>query len=233
MKIGIIGAGQLARMLSIAGSSLGFEFHCIGKTDECANDVVKSVTDISLNDENDVIEWAKQFDVITFENENISHSLIKAINNDVPVYPSAKAIAISQDRLMEKSFMIDHGIETAKFENITSLEALEQAAKTHGLPAIIKTRRFGYDGKGQVVIKTEKDIQTAWEALKDAPDGIIYERFVNFQYEVSLVCTADVKGNIAFYPLAKNTHEQGILIKSEAPVEDTNLNAQAQEMAKR
>ena len=232
MKIGIIGAGQLARMLSIAGSSLGFEFHCIGKTDECANDVVKSVTDISLNDENDVIEWAKQFDVITFENENISHSLIKAINNDVPVYPSAKAIAISQDRLMEKSFMIDHGIETAKFENITSLEALEQAAKTHGLPAIIKTRRFGYDGKGQVVIKTEKDIQTAWEALKGAPDGTIYERFVNFQYEVSLVCTADVKGNIAFYPLAKNTHEQGILIKSEAPFEDANLNSQAQEMAK-
>lgn len=104
MKIGIIGAGQLARMLSIAGTPLGLEFHCLGKTGDCAEEVVKSVTDIDLEQINDVVTWAKQFDVITFENENISHELIKAINHDVNVYPSAKAIAISQDRLLEKSF---------------------------------------------------------------------------------------------------------------------------------
>lgn len=232
MKIGIIGAGQLARMLSVAGTPLGLEFHCLGKSGDCAEEVVKSVTDIDLNKVNDVVNWAKQFDVITFENENISHELIKAVNHEVNVYPSAKAIAISQDRLLEKSFMRDHGIETAKFVNIDSLEKLEGAVKEHGLPAIVKTRRFGYDGKGQFVIKSQDDIAKAWNALKDAPDGLIYEAFVNFDYEVSQICTADIKGNIAFYPLAKNIHKQGIIVESEAPFENDVLQAKAQQVAK-
>lgn len=127
MKIGIIGSGQLARMLSLAGTSLGLEFHCLGKAGDCAEVVVKTVTDIELTKVNDVVAWAKQFDVITFENENISHELIKAINHEVNVYPSAKAIAVSQDRLLEKSFMQDHQIATAKFVNIDSLAILESA----------------------------------------------------------------------------------------------------------
>ena len=203
MKIGIIGAGQLARMLSIAGTPLGLEFHCLGKAGDCAEEVVKSVTDIDLEKVNDVVNWAKQFDVITFENENISHELIKAVNHEVNVYPSAKAIAISQDRLLEKSFMQDHGIATAKFVNIDSLDKLQEAVREYGLPAIVKTRRFGYDGKGQFVMKSQDDVTKAWDALKDAPDGLIYEAFVDFDYEVSQVCTADIKGNVAFYPLAK------------------------------
>ena len=232
MKIGIIGAGQLARMLSITGTPLGFEFHCLGATGDCAQEVVKSITDISLDNTNDVISWAKQFDVITFENENISHELITAINKEVNVYPSAKSIAISQDRLLEKSFMQDHGIETAKFVNIESLEGLETAVKKHGLPAIIKTRRFGYDGKGQFVIKSQDDVTKAWETLKDAKDGLIYEAFVDFEYEVSLVCATDIKNNTAFYPLAKNTHKQGILIESVAPFENETLSQQAEKIAK-
>lgn len=232
MKIGIIGAGQLARMLSIAGTPLGLEFHCLGKVDECAAEVVKSVTDISLEDINAVVNWAKQFDVITFENENISHELIKAINHEVSVYPSAKAIAVSQDRLLEKSFMQDHGIATAKFVNVDSLEALQSAVDEYGVPAIIKTRRFGYDGKGQFVIKSKEDIAKAWEALKDAPDGLIYEAFVDFDYEVSLVCSADIKGNVVFYPLARNIHKQGILIESVAPFENKALEEKAQKVAK-
>ncbi|MGQ4005608.1 5-(carboxyamino)imidazole ribonucleotide synthase [Francisellaceae bacterium CB300] len=232
MKIGIIGAGQLARMLSIAGTPLGFEFHCLGKTDECASEVVKTVTDISLDDTDAVISWAKQFGVITFENENISHELISAINDEVNVYPSAKSIAISQDRLLEKSFMQDHGIEVAKFVAIDSLETLQNAVAEHGLPAIIKTRRFGYDGKGQFVMKSQDDITKAWEALKDAPDGLIYEAFVDFDYEVSQVCSADIKGSIAFYPLAKNTHKQGIIVESEAPFENSVLAEKAQKVAK-
>jgi 5-(carboxyamino)imidazole ribonucleotide synthase len=232
MKIGIIGAGQLARMLSIAGTPLGLEFHCLGKVDECAGEVVKSVTDISLEDINAVVNWAKQFDVITFENENISHELIKAINHEVSVYPSAKSIAVSQDRLLEKSFMQDHGIATAKFVNIDSLEALQKATGEYGIPAIIKTRRFGYDGKGQFVIKSKEDVAKAWEALKNAPDGLIYEAFVDFDYEVSQVCSADVKGNVAFYPLARNIHKQGILVESVAPFENKVLEEKAQKVAK-
>ncbi len=232
MKIGIIGAGQLARMLSIAGTPLGLEFHCLGKVDECTSEVVKTVTNISLDDTSSVISWAKQFDVITFENENISHELIEAINHEVNVYPSAKSIAISQDRLLEKTFMQDHGIAVADFLNVDSLEALQQATAKYGLSAIIKTRRFGYDGKGQFVMKSQDDITKAWEALKDAPDGLIYEAFVDFDYEVSLVCTADIKGNIAFYPLAKNTHKQGILVESIAPFENDVLTQKAQQVAK-
>ncbi|KEI35374.1 phosphoribosylaminoimidazole carboxylase ATPase subunit [Francisella sp. W12-1067] len=232
MRIGIIGAGQLARMLSIAGTPLGFEFHCLGEAGDCAQEVVKSVTDIPLDNINEVVNWAKQFDVITFENENISHELIQAINHEVNVYPSAKSIAISQDRLLEKSFMQDHGIATAQFANIDSLVKLEKAVKEFGLPAIVKTRRFGYDGKGQFVIKTQQDIIKAWNALKDAQDGLIYEAFVDFNYEVSQICTADVKGNIAFYPLAKNIHKQGILIESIAPFENDILSQKAQEITK-
>ncbi|QIV95748.1 5-(carboxyamino)imidazole ribonucleotide synthase [Allofrancisella inopinata] len=232
MKIGVIGAGQLARMLSIAGTPLGFEFHCLGKAGDCAQEVVKSMTDISLDNINEVVNWAKQFDVITFENENISYELIQAINHEVKVYPSAKSIAISQDRLLEKSFMQDYSIATAQFANIDSLAKLKKAVKEFGLPAIVKTRRFGYDGKGQFVIKTQQDIVKAWETLKDAPDGLIYEAFVDFDYEVSQICTADVKGNIAFYPLAKNTHKQGILIESIAPFENEILSQKAQQIAK-
>ena len=104
MKIGIIGAGQLARMLSISGTSLGIEFHCIGSSGDCAEDVVSSVTDISLKDKSAVIAWAKQFDVITFENENISHELISIINNQVSVYPSAKSIESSPELVDTKYF---------------------------------------------------------------------------------------------------------------------------------
>lgn len=233
MKIGIIGAGQLARMLSIAGTPLGFEFHCLGRAGDCAQEVVKTVTDIDLEKVNDVVNWAKQFDVITFENENISDELIKAINHEVNVYPSAKAIAISQDRLLEKSFMQDHGIVTAKFVNIDSLEKLENAAKEYGLPAIVKTRRFGYDGKGQFVMKSQDDVIKAWNTLKNAPDGLIYEAFINFDYEVSQICTSDVKGNIVFYPLAKNIHKQGIIVESEAPFENQVLDEKAQQIAKK
>ena len=232
MKIGIIGAGQLARMLSIAGTPLGFEFHCLGKIDECANEVVKTVTDISLDDTGAVVKWAKQFDVITFENENISHELISTINNQTSIYPSAKAIAISQDRLLEKSFMQSYGIEVAKFVDFDDLETLQKAVDEHGIPAIIKTRRFGYDGKGQFVIKSQNDITKAWEALKDAPDGLLYEAFVDFDFEVSQVCSADIKGNIAFYPLAKNTHKQGILVETVAPFDDELLSQKAQQVAK-
>lgn len=232
MKIGIIGAGQLARMLSIAGTPLGLEFHCLGKTDECADEVVKTVTDISLDDTDAVISWAKQFDVITFENENISYELISAIEHEMSTYPSAKAIAVSQDRLLEKSFMQDHGIEVTKFVGVDSLVTLEKAVAEHGLPAIIKTRRFGYDGKGQFVIKSQDDVITAWEALKGAHGGLIYEAFVDFDCEVSQICTADIKGNIVFYPLAKNIHKQGIIVESEAPFEKAILIEKAQKIAK-
>ena len=232
MKIGIIGAGQLARMLSISATSLGYEFHCIGNKNDCASDVVKNIEDISLNDIDNVVNWAKQFDVITFENENINYKLIDEINKNVNIYPSSKAIKISQDRLLEKSFMQNNGIETAIFEEINSLNDLSSAIEKHSYPAIIKTRRFGYDGKGQFVIKSKNDISKAWEQLKEAKDGLIYEKFVNFNYEVSLVCTADIKGNIAFYPLAKNTHKNGILVKSIAPFENENLTLKAQNIAK-
>ncbi len=233
MKIGIIGAGQLARMLSLSSTNLGMEFYCIGAAGDCASDVVKTVTNIDLENSNSVVSWAKQFDVVTFENENISHELISAINKEVPVYPSAKSIEISQDRLLEKIFMNDNGISTANFEVVDSLDSLKSAVDMHGLPAIVKTRRFGYDGKGQFVIKTQNDISKAWDALKNSLDGLIYEAFVDFDCEVSQVCTADIKGNLVFYPLTKNIHKKGILVESIAPFEDDTLTSKSQIIARK
>ena len=233
MKIGIIGAGQLARMLSLSGTSLGVEFHCIGSAGDCASDVVKSVTNIDLDDVQAVVQWAKQFDVVTFENENISHELISEINKSVNVYPSAKSIEISQDRLLEKTFMNDNGITTANWETVDSLESLKLAINKHSLPGIVKTRRFGYDGKGQFVIKSNDDVTTAWESLKGASDGLIYEAFVDFDFEVSQVCTADVRGNVAFYPLTKNIHKKGILVESIAPFDNEVLTNKSRDIARK
>ncbi|MGB1360901.1 MAG: 5-(carboxyamino)imidazole ribonucleotide synthase [Alphaproteobacteria bacterium] len=229
MKVGIIGAGQLARMLSIAGTPLGLAVSVIGNPDDCGGDVVKDIQNIDLKDTDGLIEWAKTCDVITFENENIDCELVSKINDTTNVFPPIKAIEMAQDRLVEKNMLNESGIETAPFYEVNNIEDLKTAVDKYGLPAIVKTRRFGYDGKGQFPLKELSDIEKCWDEIGGAPDGLIYEGFVNFDLEVSQVASIDTNGNIAFYPLTENEHNKGILIKSTAPYNNDTLQAQAKD----
>ena len=230
MKIGIIGSGQLARMLVLAGTPLGVTFTCIGNPNDCAGDVA-SVVDIDLHDTNVLLQWATSCDVVTFENENINCDLIKNLHKKTNVYPPLKSLQVAQDRLVEKNTMSNIGVKTAPYENITTVLDLHNAVEKHGMPAIVKTRQFGYDGKGQFKINDRTDILKAWEALGNAPDGLIYEGFINFDFEVSQIFSRNVNGDIVFYPLTHNVHDKGILLKSTAPYTNDSLTQQAQDIA--
>jgi len=209
MVIGILGAGQLARMLALAGKPLGFSFIFLDPTPiACAADLGKHLIG-DYTDPQLLAQLAEESDIITYEFENVPVEIIDSLNEKTPVYPSAKALSVGQDRITEKTFLRDIGIETAPFQAVSSLEELQQAMPTIGYPAILKTRRLGYDGKGQVVLKKATELPAAWEAVKNAP--CVVEGFVPFEREVSIIASRNVAGDIVYYPLSENTHEKGIL----------------------
>jgi len=209
MVIGILGAGQLARMLALAGKPLGFSFIFLDPTPvACAADLgthlIGDYTDPKL-----LAQLAEASDIITYEFENVPVEIIDALNEKTPVYPSAKALSVGQDRITEKTFLRDIGIDTAPFQAVSSLDELQQAMPSIGYPAILKTRRLGYDGKGQVVLNNASELSAAWEAVKNAP--CVVEGFVPFEREVSIIASRSVSGDIVYYPLSENSHEKGIL----------------------
>ena len=209
MVIGILGAGQLARMLALAGKPLGLKFIFLDPTPiACAADIgthlIGDYTDKAL-----LIQLAEESDIITYEFENVPVDMIDFLNQKTAVYPPAKALLIGQDRITEKTFLQDLGIATAPFADVSSLEELQQAMPGIGYPAILKTRRFGYDGKGQVVLNSDQDLAEAWQAIKNAP--CVVEGFVPFDREISIIASRSVSGEVAYYPLAENTHHKGIL----------------------
>ncbi|NVJ66808.1 MAG: 5-(carboxyamino)imidazole ribonucleotide synthase [Gammaproteobacteria bacterium] len=208
-KVGIIGGGQLAQMLAQAGESLDMQFAFVApEQDACAAPYGKHFVYPYLDPQakQALQDWSE---VVTYEFESIPVSLVESLEAEMPVHPSSKALTLASDRLNEKNMFNQQGIETAKFATVDSLSDLEAAVKTVGLPAILKTRRDGYDGKGQVVIREDSQVATAWEAL--APVACILESMVNFKREVSIIASRNVDGDIAFYPLAENYHREGIL----------------------
>ena len=209
MVIGILGAGQLARMLALAGKPLGLKFIFLDPTPaSCAADLGKHLigdyTDKAL-----LTQLAEESDIITYEFENVPVEIIDFLNANTPVYPPAKALFIGQDRITEKTFLQDLGIATASFSAVSSLEELQQAMPDIGYPAILKTRRLGYDGKGQVVLSSDQDLAEAWQAVKSAP--CVVEGFVPFDREISIIASRSVSGEIVYYPLSENEHHKGIL----------------------
>ena len=202
-KIAILGNGQLAAMMHDVSGRIGLEttdfpLPKINKDGKCSN------AEISL-----WVQKLKDFDVVTYEMENIPVSLLEAVNEIVPVYPAVSALASSQDRMIEKTTFTKLDIQTNAFMSIDSQLDLEKAAQKFGYPFIIKTRRFGYDGKGQYVLKSENDISLAWDTLGE--HALIAESFVKFDYEVSQIASRSVSGEIVFYPLVRNEHREGIL----------------------
>ncbi|MGZ5015144.1 MAG: 5-(carboxyamino)imidazole ribonucleotide synthase [Methylobacter sp.] len=218
MKVGVLGAGQLARMIALSGIPLGLEFIFLDPSaDACANRLGESL----IGDYNDpalLAKLAERADVVTYEFENVPAEVAGFLASHTQVHPSPKALAVAQDRLLEKSFFHDIGIPTPAYAAVDSLESLEQAMVTLGYPAILKSRTLGYDGKGQSLLKSADDLKQAWEQLQGAP--AVVEAFVPFKREVSIIAVRSVSGEVVFYPLSENLHRGGILRVSECRVDD-------------
>jgi 5-(carboxyamino)imidazole ribonucleotide synthase len=219
MKIGIIGGGQLGQMLALAGIPLGLQFCVLDPTpDSPAGQVVDQIVG-NYDDERALDELAAKSDVITYEFENVPVTSARYLTRKRPVYPDPTALEKAQDRLVEKSFFQVLGLPTSPFARVDSLDDLTSAIERIHLPAVLKTRRLGYDGKGQIVIHTNADIQTAWKALGGQP--LILEGFVKFDRELSILAARALDGSTTFYPLIENHHHAGILRLSKAPVHST------------
>ena len=209
MKIGIIGGGQLGRMLALAGTPLGQQFTFLDPaTDACAGALGQHLC-AEYDDQEQLRRLADEVDVVTFEFESVPAETVAFLSQFVPVYPDAKALRIARDRWFEKSMFLDLGIPTPEFADIQSQADLDAAVERISLPAVLKTRTLGYDGKGQKLLRQLADVTDAFAELGKVP--CILEAFVPFTGEVSLVAVRGRDGDTRFYPLSHNTHEQGIL----------------------
>jgi 5-(carboxyamino)imidazole ribonucleotide synthase len=214
--IGILGGGQLGRMLAVAASRLGLKAHIY--SDEAsapAFDVAASNTVGSYADEDALARFAASVDVVTCEFENVPAATLEACARVKPVFPGAKSFAVAQDRLAEKDFIAMLGIEVAPYAATDSLEQLKAALARIRPPAILKTRRLGYDGKGQVMIRDRSDAEAAWQGIGEVP--AVLEGLVLFEREVSLIAVRGRDGAFKVYDLTENVHQNGILAISRVP----------------
>lgn len=215
MKIGILGAGQLGRMMALAGYPLGMTFRFFDPVADSPAGDLAELHVARFDDSHALEKFASGLDLVTYEFENVPVEAARFLQRYVPVHPAPEALEAAQDRLVEKNFFRDLGIPTPPYAAVSSREDLDAAVATIGLPTVLKTRRLGYDGKGQVVLREEADIARAWELLGRSP--LILEGFVPFTRELSLLTARGRTGECAFYPLAQNEHRNGILWQSYAP----------------
>ncbi|HWY24122.1 MAG TPA: 5-(carboxyamino)imidazole ribonucleotide synthase [Nevskia sp.] len=209
MKIGILGAGQLGRMLALAGYPLGLEFAFLDPAEEaCAAPLGERIKADYL-DEAALARFCAGIDLATYEFENVPQQAAAFVAARVPLLPGPQALTAGQDRLCEKQMFVALGIPVPKFAAVSSRAGLATAVQHTGLPAVLKTRRMGYDGKGQFVLRSAADLDAAWAALGSQP--LILEAFVPFQREVSCLAVRGRDGGIRFYPLVENVHRSGIL----------------------
>ena len=217
--VGILGGGQLARMLALSGAPLGLRFLVMDSVaDACAGQFAPMVVG-DYRDEIALAEFARRIDCATFDFENVPAESARWLAERVPVFPSPRALAVAQDRLEEKTLFNRLGIGTPAFRNVESRVALDAALDAVGAPAILKTRRLGYDGKGQFRIKSRADADAAWAALGAQADsvGLILEGFVRFERELSVVAVRGRNGEFRTWPITENWHESGVLSASLAP----------------
>ena len=217
--VGILGGGQLARMLALAGAPLGLRFLVMDTVaDACAGQFAPMIVG-DWRDEGALAEFASKVDVATFDFENVPAESAQWLAERVPVFPSPRALAVAQDRLAEKTLFRELGIPVPPFAAVDSRETLDAAIASIGTPCILKTRRLGYDGKGQFRLKTPADAAAAWDALggQARTVGLILEGFVAFESEVSVVAVRGRDGEFRAWPLTQNWHVDGVLSASLAP----------------
>lgn len=233
MNIGIIGAGQLGRMMALAGYPLGLKFTLLDPNADSSGAQVSHCIQGAYDDAAALRKLASSVDVITFDVENVPVAAVTPIAQLKSFYPPVNALAASQDRLIEKTLFRELGIATPEFRAVDSLADLQQAVSEIGLPGILKTRRLGYDGKGQYRLKTKRDVEAAWHALSSQGIALIYEAFVPFTREVSIIGARSTRSEIAIYPLTANVHRHGILHYSAAPYRHAALQKRAEIYLKR
>lgn len=218
--IGILGGGQLGRMLAVAASRLGYKTHIFEPGAEPpAAHVAHALTTASYDDTASLTAFADTVDVITYEFENIPTAALDTLEALRPIRPGREALRISQDRLTEKDFLTDLGLNTAPYADIPDAAALAAALDTIGAPAILKTRRFGYDGKGQARLKSADAATNALAAMAGSP--AILEGFVNFTHEVSVIAARSLDGAVACFDPGENVHKDGILHTTTVPAKLT------------
>lgn len=213
-RVGVLGAGQLGRMLGLSGRELGLELRFLDPNPESPAAAVGELIVGEYADES-ALARLNGLDVVTFEFENVPVTAVKALEATGRVFPGSRALEVAQDRLHEKTCFRSLGIGTPPFEAIDSEAQLLAALGRVGFPAVLKTRRFGYDGKGQAVLRSEADAKAAFAALGATP--LILEGFVEFQRELSIIAVRSSSGEVACYPLVENHHAGGILRKTIAP----------------
>ena len=225
MKIGILGGGQLGRMMALAGYPLGLRFRFLDPVpDAPAGHVGELVTGV-YEDPETLRRFVDGLDLVTYEWENVPVDAARSLQEHVPVYPPPVALEVAQDRLVEKTFFQRLGIPTPPFAPVDDRAGLHDALAGIGLPAVLKTRRLGYDGKGQYVLQTPEDIEPAWSSLAGVP--LILEGFIKFQRELSILAVRGTSGATTFYPLVENEHRHGMLRRSWAPTRMPSARLQA------
>jgi 5-(carboxyamino)imidazole ribonucleotide synthase len=233
MHIGILGGGQLGRMLALAGHPLGMQFRVLEPAAECPAAAVADHDRGEYEDYQALFAFHQGLDAVTFEFENVPVESARWLADRVPVFPTPRALEVGQDRVAEKSFFRDLGVAVPPFATVNSRADLDAAVSRIGLPAVLKTTRFGYDGKGQAVLHAADDADTVWATLGGRP--LVLEGFVSFRRELSILAVRGRTGELAFYPLVENIHRNGILRVSTGPANDVprELQAQAERIATR
>ncbi|MGB5102985.1 MAG: 5-(carboxyamino)imidazole ribonucleotide synthase [Steroidobacteraceae bacterium] len=227
MKVGIIGAGQLGQMLALAGCPLALQFRFLDSNADSPGAQVAPIITGAFDDPASLRRLAAEVDLVTYEFENVPVPALQAVARTRACHPPADALRVSQDRLYEKELFGRLGIPTPPFRAVDTLADLRAAVAAVGLPAVLKTRRLGYDGKGQHVLRRRADVEAGWRALGGVP--LILEGFVAFDREVSIIGVRSTQGETRAYPLVENTHRAGILRVSIAPTRNVRLQRSAEQ----
>ena len=222
MKIGVLGAGQLGRMLALSAYPLGHQMRFLALSEEDPSSLLGKTY---IHNDSDVIKlFSDDSDVVTYESENTDVSIVKNVSKKSNVYPSERSLHLTQHRGREKELLSQLNIPCAPFEMVNSLSGLNSAIKHIGLPAILKTAKDGYDGKGQFHIKSESQIDEAWRHMSGVES--ILEGFVKFKRELSLIAVRGLDRSLKYYPLVENTHHEGILRLTVAPAQNISKSLQ-------
>jgi 5-(carboxyamino)imidazole ribonucleotide synthase len=225
-RVGIIGAGQLGRMMALAAYPLGIECRLLDTAANAPGGQVAPIRVAALDDVAALTELAREVDVVTFDIENVSVSALEALEPVAPVRPGPVIVALAQDRLAEKQLFATLGIPTTRYLKIDSADDLAAVESELGLPVVLKARRLGYDGRGQRIVRSPSELAPAYEQL--GRPAAIAEAWVRFSREVSLIGVRAAGQNPRFYPLTENVHRNGILETSVAPCDAADLQAQAE-----